>query len=145
MSANNSGEYIGKYLSIARRAHASLLDEKLQPYDISHGQILLLMTIYQREGLNQHQLCSIYNLDKAGVNRSINRLVRAGYVVKKPDEEDRRKKGLYLTKKALEFKPRLVEILAQVESQVRKNLSQEEIDVFLKIIRKITSNLGVKL
>ncbi|MFW5976588.1 MAG: MarR family winged helix-turn-helix transcriptional regulator [Bacillota bacterium] len=138
-------EFIGKYLSIARRAHAALLDEKLKSYDISHGQILLLVTLYKEEGINQHRLCKIYDLDKAGVNRSMKKLKENGYIIKKPDTEDKRKKKIFLTEKAEKFKPRLIEILESVENQVRKNLTQGEINEFIKIIKKICINLGVKL
>ena len=138
-------EYIGKYLSIARRAHAALLDKKLKPYDISHGQILLLVTLYKQEGINQHRLCQVYNLDKAGVNRSLNKLQKNGYITKKPNSRDKRKKKVFLTDKAKKFKPELLEILKSVETQVRENLSEKEIDEFLEVIKKVCVNLGVSL
>ncbi|MFW5998442.1 MAG: MarR family winged helix-turn-helix transcriptional regulator [Bacillota bacterium] len=138
-------EFIGKYLSIARRAHAALLDEKLKSYDISHGQILLLVTLYKQEGINQHRLCKIYDLDKAGVNRSMKKLKKNGYIIKKPDNEDKRKKKIFLTDKAKSFKPKLIEILESVENQVRKNLSKDEINNFIQIMKKICVNLGVNL
>jgi len=139
------GEYIGKYLSIARRAHAALLDQYLKDYGICHGQILILVTIYQNEGLHQQEICSTYNLDKAGVNRSIKKLEEAGFIIKKPDPEDKRKKKIYLTEKAEEFHPQLMDILSSVEEQVRQNLSSQEINTFLNIIKKISSNLGVDI
>ncbi|MFW6268941.1 MAG: MarR family winged helix-turn-helix transcriptional regulator [Bacillota bacterium] len=145
MGKNITDEYIGKYLSIARRAHASLLDKKLKPYDICHGQILLLVTIFKNEGINQYELCNIYNLDKAGVNRSIKHLKKTGYITMEPDHNDRRKKKIYLTTKAKKFKPKLTKILKTVENQVRKNLEQKEIKNFLQVMKKITDNLGVNL
>ena len=138
-------EYIGKYLSIARRAHAALLDKKLKSYDISHGQILLLVTLYKTEGINQHHLCQIFDLDKAGVNRSMKKLQKNGYIYKEPDSEDKRKKKIFLTDKARQFKPKLLEILKSVENQVRGNLTEKEIDKFLKTMKKICTNLDVKL
>lgn len=139
-------ESIGKYLSIARRAHAALLDKKLKPYNICHGQILLLITLYKENpGINQNRLCKIYDLDKAGVYRSVEVLKKNGYIYKEIDDEDKRKKRIYLTRRAYEFKPVLTEILGKVEAQVRKDLSEEKVDVFLEVMKKICINLGVNL
>ncbi|MFW6238709.1 MAG: MarR family winged helix-turn-helix transcriptional regulator [Bacillota bacterium] len=138
-----ASEPIGKYLSIARRAHATLLDEKLKPYNISHGQILLLITLFREEGINQCQLCRIYNLDKAGVNRSIKKLKENGFITKKADPEDRRRKMLFLTGKARNFRPTLLKILDGVEEQIRQGLSEEEIETYLRVMKKICRNLDV--
>ncbi|GAB6098400.1 MarR family transcriptional regulator [Halanaerocella petrolearia] len=138
-------EPIGKYLSMTRRAHASLLDKKLEPYDISHGQILLLIALYNQEGICQHNLCQMYNLNKAAVGRGINKLKEIGFIIKETDPNDRRKKLIHLTSQAKEFEPKLKEVLCTVESEVRKGLSEEEIEIFLKVIKKINNNLRTKL
>ncbi|MFW5999327.1 MAG: MarR family winged helix-turn-helix transcriptional regulator [Halanaerobiaceae bacterium] len=139
-----SGEAIGKYLSIARRAHAALLDKKLKPYNISHGQILLLFTLYRKEGISQCQLCQIYNLDKAGVNRSIKKLKDNDFITEKKDPEDRRRKKIFLTDRAIKFKPKLKQILNNVESQIRNGLTEEEIKTYFKVMKKICQNLQLK-
>jgi|SRR5690554_1099542 len=137
---------IGKYLSIARRAHAALLDQKLKPYNICHGQIMLLIKLYREErGIIQNKLCKTYALDKGGVNRSIEILRKNGYVSKKTDEKDKRKKRIYLTEKACEFKPVLLDILKEVEKQLRGDLSEEKLEGCLEVLREICVNLGVDL
>ena len=139
------GEFIGKYLGIVRRAHAILLDQKLKPFSISHGQISLFITIYKQAGISQSELCNIFNLDKAGVTRSIKKMVQAGLVEKRSDPQDKRRKELYLTDKGEEFVPQLSSVLQDVEKRVRKNLSQEEIDNCLQTMKKICVNLDVTL
>jgi len=126
-------EPIGKYLSITRRAHAALLDKLLKPYGISHGQIFLLIALYEEEGISQHNLCEIYNLDKAGVGRSLNKLREKGYIRKEIDEVDKRRKKLYLTEKADKFKDKLFNILDTVEKQVRSDLTEEEIKEIIHV------------
>ena len=139
------GEYIGKYLGIVRRAHAVLLDKKLKPYSISHGQISLFITIYQQEGISQSELCHIFNLDKGGMTRSIQKLVKADLVEKRPDQKDKRRKKLYPTEKGKEFFPQLSAILKEVEKKVRENLSEQEIENLLQTMKKICVNLNVEL
>jgi len=136
---------IGKYLSIARRAHAALIDEKLKPYNISHGQLFLLIQLYKEDGVYQQTLCEAYNLNKAGVGRSIKKLAAKNLIKKAPDPKDKRRKLIYLTERAEELKPKFYSLLKEVETQVRENLSNEEIDDFLHIIKKICTNLEVEV
>jgi len=140
-----SKEPIGKYLSIARRAHATLLDKKLGPYDISHGQILLLATLYNQDGICQQTLCQMYNLNKAAVGRGLNKLSNKGYITKQTDPTDQRKNLIYLTSKANSFEEKFKKILDSSENRLRNNLSAEEIETFLTVIKKICSNLGAEV
>ncbi|AGB41310.1 transcriptional regulator [Halobacteroides halobius DSM 5150] len=138
-------EPIGKYLSMTYRAHVSLLNKKLKPYDISHGQILLLIALYNQEGICQHQICQMYNLNKAAVGRGIKKLEEIGFITKQTDPNDKRKNLIYLTNKAKNFETKFREILCTVENEVRRDLSKKEIKTFLKVINKINHNLTTKL
>ena len=138
-------EAIGKYLSIARRAHAALLDKQLAESDISHGQILLLATLYKKDGICQQTLCQMYNLNKAAVGRGLNKLSKIGFITKETDPEDKRKKLIYLTSKAKNFEAEFKEILEASEERLRSDLSEEEIEIFLTVIKKICSNLGANV
>lgn len=136
-----SRDSIGKYLGITRRAHIKLLDQKLKPYHLSHSQIFLLASLYQKEGIIQHTLCEIHNIDKAAVGRSIDKLAKLGYLKKEPSSNDRRKKNIYLTKKAYAFQARFFEILDEVEAQLRANISPDAIDSFRSTIKQMAANL----
>lgn len=136
---------IGKYLSITHRAHTSLVDKKFkEKFNISHGQVFILIKIYKNEGINQRKLCEEYNLDKAGVGRIIKKLEDKNLIKSKPDPKDKRKKMIFLTEKAKDLKPEFVELLETVETKTKNNLTEEEIDIFLKILKKIYDNLSNK-
>lgn len=137
---------IGKYLSIAHRAHTSMLDKKFkEKFGISHGQIFILITLYKNEGINQHRLCKIYDLDKGGVGRIIKKLKEKELIIKEADPEDKRNKLIFLTEKARAMKSDFFQILNKIEKQIKQGLTEEEIETFLKIINKICNNLGVKV
>jgi DNA-binding MarR family transcriptional regulator len=140
-----SKEPIGKYLSIARRAHATLLDKELGPYDISHGQILLLATLYNQDGICQRTLCQMYNLNKAAVGRGLTKLENKEYITRQTDPQDQRKNLIYLTNKAHNFEKKFKEVLDSSENKLSNNLSAEEIETFLTVIKKICSNLGANV
>src|SRR6056297_2758399 len=131
---------IGKYLSISRRAHAKLLDKELRQYQISHAQLSLLMALYKHEGIYQQELCRLFNLNKAAVTRELKDLEQKNYIAKKIDQKDRRKFLIYLTKKAKNNKKGIISILDKIESRMRSGLSENEVNEFLTIIKKVCRN-----
>ncbi len=138
-------EPVGKYLSIAWRAHASYLDDKLKDYEISHGQMFILIALYKNEAIYQNTLCKMYNVDKSAIGRGIAKLRNKGFIIKKTHPKDKRKQLIYLTDKAKKFKPILYKILKSAESKLRSNLSKDEVELFLEIIKKMCTNLGANI
>lgn len=137
---------IGKYLSITHRANTTLVDKIFeQKFNLSHGQVFILIKIYKNEGINQHNLCVEYNLDKSGVGRIIKKLEDKNLIVRKSDPEDKRKKLIYLTKKAKNIKPEFITTLKNIDNQMKKNLTQKEINDFLDTLKKIYNNLAEEI
>lgn len=138
-------KHIGKYLSIAHRAHTAQLDQKLKPYDISHGQVLLLIALYKQDGIYQKTLCDIYNINKAAVGRGLKKLKNINFITKKTDPKDKRRQLIYLTDKGREFQPKLKKVLNSIEAEMKADLTKEEIKIFSKVIKKICNNLGAEI
>jgi len=133
---------IGKYLSITHRAHTSLVDKKFKKkFNLSHGQVFILINIYRDEGICQHRLCEEYNLDKSGVGRILKKLENKDLIIRESDPDDKRKKLIYLTEKAKDMKAEFKELLKEIEEQMRKGLTQEEINTVRKVLKKIYKNL----
>jgi DNA-binding MarR family transcriptional regulator len=133
---------IGKYLSITHRAHTSLVDKKFkEKFNLSHGQVFILINIYRDEGICQHRLCEEYNLDKSGVGRILKKLEDKNLVTRKSDPEDKRKKLIYLTDKAKDMKDDFKKLLKEIEKQMRQGLTEKEIETVNTILKKIYNNL----
>ena len=133
---------IGKYLSITHRAHTSLVDKKFKErFNLSHGQVFILINIYRDEGICQHRLCEEYNLDKSGVGRILKKLEDKNLVTRKSDPEDKRKKLIYLTDKAKNMKEDFKNLLKEIEEQMRQGLTEQEIETVNTILKKIYNNL----
>lgn len=136
---------IGKHLSIVHRTHMILIHKKLQPYDIKPGQLFLLMALYNKEGIHQNTLCELFHLNKGGVSKGIKKLIDIGFITTKVDPSDKRRQMLYLTDEGKEFEPILKEILRSTDDEIKKGLTDEEIESFINVAKKILSNLSVKL
>jgi len=136
-------EPIGKHLSIASRKHRNVLAAQLREagLDLGSGQFPLLIALYTQDGQNQHALCRAFDIDKGAVARGVGKLVRNGLVAKSVDPEDNRKSILRLTRKAQNLRETFYSILRRVDSQMKENLSDEEVETFFRIIHKIEHSL----
>lgn len=134
-------EPIGKYLSIAKRAHSILFQKKLKPYHIGTGELYILIALYKEDGICQQKICEHYRINKAAVGRAVHKLKKKNFLTKKTDDKDKRKRILFLTEKAKKMKPEFKNLLRSAEKILRKDLSDEEIETFLEISKKISKNI----
>jgi DNA-binding MarR family transcriptional regulator len=67
------------------------------------------------------------------------------YITRQTDPQDQRKNLIYLTNKAHNFEKKFKEVLDSSENKLSNNLSAEEIETFLTVIKKICSNLGANV
>lgn len=64
---------------------------------INESQCFLIVEIGRKPGISNKELAEIVGLDKSGISRSVEELVRKGYVNREPSMEDRRCVVLSLT------------------------------------------------
>jgi len=137
-----SDHHIGKYLSIAHRTHTKLIDKIFKSkFNLNYGQVFILSKIYENDSINQHKLCEEYSLDKAGVGRILKKLEEKNFIKRKSDPEDKRSKIIYLTKKSKEIKTIFFKLFDKIEEQIKKDLSEDEIDTLINLLKKVQVNL----
>jgi|AntRauTorcE11897_2_1112592.scaffolds.fasta_scaffold02591_8 DNA-binding MarR family transcriptional regulator len=127
-----SKHHIGKYLSITHRTHTKIIDKFFKKkLNLNYGQVFILSKIYINDSMNQHKLCEEYSLDKAGVGR----------ILKKLDPKDKRSNIIYLTEKSKRMKEDFFQLFDKIERQIRHDLSDEEIDSLIYLLKKVQINL----
>ncbi|MGW9527187.1 MarR family winged helix-turn-helix transcriptional regulator [Paenibacillus terrae] len=130
---------IGKLISHLQRRNQKILSKKLAPYGIgSGGQHSFLKLILQRPGITQEQLTNELKFDKATTARSVRQLEESGYIERETDPNDRRSHLLFPTAKSLEFYPVLQGILDEFNADLVHNLSDEEEDLLITLLQKIS-------
>ncbi|ASR49246.1 MarR family winged helix-turn-helix transcriptional regulator [Paenibacillus kribbensis] len=133
-------EPIGKLISHLQRRNQKILSKKLVPYGIgSGGQHSFLKLILQRPGITQEQLTNELKFDKATTARSVRHLEESGYIERRTDPNDRRSHLLSPTAKALEFSPVLQGILDELNVGLVRNLSDEEEDLLIDLLQRISA------
>lgn len=140
MSNDLKCEALGKYISILYRQGNAFLTKKYSKYNIGSGQYMFLIQLYANDGLSQEELSSRLNIDKGTTARAIKKLEDEGYIIREIDEDDKRAYKIFLTEKAKEIKKGFFEILRQWNDILTSGLNVEEVEIVLKLMKKISNN-----
>jgi len=129
-------------ISCLFRTMNSMMKKELQKYDIGRGQFHFLMYLLKNgDGISQEELNEHLNFDKATTARSIKKLIKNGYLIKKIDDNDHRINRIFLTNKAYQIYNEMVMMNDYWERIITDNLSVEEKEMFHNILDKMLTNI----
>lgn len=101
----------------------------------------VLVDVWLKDGIRQQDLAVSVIKDKGTIARSLDILERHNMVVRIPDEQDKRKKRIYLTHKGKSLRCR-VEAAAQVAIEAAtRGLAGAEVTLCKKILSRMYQNL----
>jgi DNA-binding MarR family transcriptional regulator len=112
----------------------------MKPYNIGSGQYAFLLTLYRNDGISQEELSNKLMIDKGTTARAIDKLEKAGYVVRRTNPKDRRAYNVFITDKAVELKPILYDKMGSWTDILVADLSQEERDMVYVILKKMVNS-----
>ena len=90
-------DYIGYVLSDVARLIRTVFDRRVREMGLTRAQWLMLTRLYRRPGASQSELAEMLEIDRASAGRMIDRMEKAGWLERRPDEVDRRIWRLHLT------------------------------------------------
>lgn len=134
-------EIIFKYSAHILKAYHRRLVACLGDEIIGNGQLAILRVLsHKREGKTQDELSKILFLDKTTVARTLQKLIKNGYVIKLKDKDDRRINRIYLTKKSKELTAKVNNLKTDVLSSLMQGITDEEFEAFFKVLTKMFEN-----
>lgn len=101
---------------------------------IFHSYIL---AICAKPGMSQDKLAKYLCLNKSNVARHLAKLEKNGYIERKVCAEDKRELLVYPTEKMHEIYPEVVRITREWNVLVAEDVSEEELNVFHKVLDKM--------
>ena len=99
MSSDDEG-YIGYLLSDVSRLMRTVFDRRVREIGLTRSQWLVLTRLHRRPGASQSELAEMLEVDRASAGRMLDRMEKNGWVVRRPDANDRRINRLHLTRDA---------------------------------------------
>lgn len=124
------------YISIIYRQHAKYINEIVKEDGLSFGLHPLLIKIYKNEGISQEQLAEAFHLNESTITRNLKKLEEKGFIER---TKDKRKKIIKATSKGEKTALKIMDYDEKWDEEL--NLSDDEYNDFIKILRKITEEL----
>jgi DNA-binding MarR family transcriptional regulator len=129
-------------VSKLHRAHAHAALERLGLY---RGQNFVLTTLAVQEGLAQSELAERLLVTAPTISNSLERMETAGWIVRRPDPDDRRVSRVYLTDAGRALQDSVSSLWHDLEVQTFAGLTSEQIDLLWHMLLQIRENLGQRI
>ncbi len=115
---------------------------RIKPHGIGVGQWFYLRELWEEDGLTQGDLSSRAGITAPTTVVAIRRMAEGGLVIRKPDDQDRRKVRIHLTEKGRRFRDELLPFAFDVNAVATADFSQEEIRQFRSFVDRMKKNLS---
>lgn len=139
-------KYIIYFISKTKKKMSEFIERKLKEKNLndlvpSYGNILTVL--YDNGGrLNMKEIGVLLGKDKSTITALINKLIKLDYVMKEKSKVDKRVTYIVLTKKAMEIEDKFNEISKSVNQTAYKDFSDEEKEIFLRLLKKLNTNFS---
>jgi MarR family transcriptional regulator, transcriptional regulator for hemolysin len=110
------------------------LNEALEPFGLYNAQWSVLYILKEKGSLTQRELCEYLAVEAPPMTRTIQRLLKQGWVQQIPASDDKRKKLISLSNEALEKYPVWEKAVLKANEELVKDLpasSQGELQKIL--------------
>ena len=119
-----------------------MLDRILIPHSLTQAQGEIIYNLFQQDGQTQALLGKTLKVTAPTINRMIDVLVEKGFVLKKEDKNNARRKQIYLTSKGRKLKDEVTTAQQQVEETLRKGFTRNELVQLKDYIDRMYSNVS---
>lgn len=135
---------IGRSIHILSRQIKRKVDEAVSKYNVTAVQCSFIEFINRnrKEGnVYAKDIESRFNMRRATVAEILRLMEKNGLIERKSMSEDARLKEITLTKKSTEIINSVETEVKKVEKDLKKDLTEEELQNFMNILEKMSKNL----
>ena len=143
--SNDDERHIGFLISDVARLMRTAFDRRVRRLGLTRSQWLVINRLHRRPGATQSELADMLEVEKATAGRMVDRMEKKGWVVRRPDANDRRVNRLHLTAEADLIQLRLAQIADRTVDDALALLSVAEREQFSDSMRRIKRRLQAML
>jgi DNA-binding MarR family transcriptional regulator len=111
--------------------------QALEPVGIGPREFLLMRFVDASEGQSQQALAERLGVPASRMVALVDHLEEAGFVERRPDLEDRRVRGLHLTRKGRAVRERAERIAIDYETRLCAGINREEREQLIDLLQKL--------
>lgn len=135
----SAARYVSKLSNKLRRKLDMLSSRK--EFSGSQGRTLHFL-LAQTQDIFQKDIEEEYSIRPSTATELLKQMEKNGLIVRVPVSYDNRLKKIVLTDKALLYKQQVIDDLSGLEETLIRDISEEELKVFFKVIEKMMDNLS---
>ncbi len=123
------------------RRHRNLVSIALADLGLHIGQEILLMYLWENDGLIQSELAVLMEVEPPTLTKMLNRMERAELLERCRDEADARVYRVYLTDKGRSLQEPVSHLWTVLENRILTDLTLEEQLLFRRLLLQVRNNL----
>lgn len=140
-------KYIVHFISSTRKKMIKFIEDELKEHGIedlvpTHGSVLTALYESELGKLTMKEISKKIGKDKSTVTPLVNKMIKAGYIQKGQCKTDKRISYISLTQKGKDMEAKYDEISKRVNLTAYDGFSDEEKEVFLKLLKKMNTNFS---
>lgn len=116
-------------------------NKKLDTLGVTHAQTVILIRLWEQDGLNQMELAKSAGLDQSTVVRLLDRMEKSELITRERNKDDRRVFNFYLTDKAKVACQKLEVQSNSITEIAHESLSPSDIKKLNQLMSVVVGNL----
>ena len=142
MQAVDDDKALGMKVMKLSRMLRLRFDRRVVPLGLTRAQWQTIACVRRRPGATQREVAGLLEVGEVTVGRSIDKLVEAGWVERRPDPADRRAHRIWLTPAIEPLIDELTRIGIEEEEAALAGFDPAERAALHAMLARITANLG---
>ncbi|KAA8667201.1 MarR family transcriptional regulator [Clostridium sp. HV4-5-A1G] len=126
-----------KWISITDRFSKMYLNKELGKLGINSSQHMFILKICEHAGITQDGLYPFVYVNKSNITRALMQLEKKGFIIRIPNNNDKRKMLLYPTEKAKIIYEQINNIEKEWTKILLNEISPEDKELLEKLIKKM--------
>lgn len=109
--------------------------------NLTPEQYLVMDILWDAEVLSQQAIADIIQKDKNSVTKFIDSLEKKGLVYRAVNKNDRRVNNIIVSEEGMKLKDKTTEVAVNMMGNVLKNIKEEDLIAFDKVMNQIKKNI----
>jgi DNA-binding MarR family transcriptional regulator len=131
------GHLLNKVCGLRHRRMHDLLDE----LGLYRGQPAVLTALWAEDGVTHSALARALTKSPATITKTVKRMERAGFVVRKPDPKDERLSRVYLTAAGRDVQASVEQVWHAFEEQAFAGFDDHEMATLRALLSRVCHNI----
>lgn len=137
LDKNPENMFLYHYVEELISDYGSYYDENLKNHDLTIKEFSILLRIRFTGKSTQHDLVELFGVSGAYIAKLLKKFEDENYIVRRENQENRRKKIVEITEKGIEKTDQLIKVIDDWEKEVTCNLTDDELVILKKLLSKI--------